>query len=60
MPDMRFTRDVRSALAAARECATELKHTYIGTEHVLLGLLRKAPALFPGAGEECREGHLWL
>lgn len=48
MPELRYTRDARSVLAAARTSAVELKKPYIGTEHVLLGLLEKAPALFPG------------
>jgi DNA-binding transcriptional regulator YhcF (GntR family) len=48
MAEMRFTRDAKLALAAASDCARELNHTYISTEHLLLALLKKAPALFPG------------
>ena len=35
-----FTEGVRWALSAAREAALELQHDYVGTEHILLGLLR--------------------
>src|SRR5215469_11282532 len=35
-----FTEDVRAALAHAREESARLRHEYVGTEHILLGLLR--------------------
>src|SRR4051812_32454242 len=35
-----FTEHVRTALAVAREEASRLGHEYVGTEHMLLGLLR--------------------
>jgi ATP-dependent Clp protease ATP-binding subunit ClpA len=35
-----FTERVRRALARAREEAARLRHEYVGTEHILLGLLR--------------------
>jgi DNA-binding transcriptional regulator YhcF (GntR family) len=35
-----FTDDVRLALAAAREEAIRMRHDYVGTEHLLLGLVR--------------------
>ena len=35
-----FTERVRKSLALAREEAARLKHEYIGTEHILLGLMR--------------------
>ncbi|HSU13312.1 GntR family transcriptional regulator [Longimicrobium sp.] len=35
-----FGEDVRLALANAREEAAELRHPQVGTEHILLGLLR--------------------
>ena len=34
-----FTEEVRKALALAREHAAALRHEYVGTEHMLLGLL---------------------
>lgn len=42
-----FTDQVRRALALAREEALKLQHEYVGTEHLLLGLLRdeKEPAV---------------
>ncbi|HEX3866926.1 MAG TPA: Clp protease N-terminal domain-containing protein [Gemmatimonadaceae bacterium] len=36
-----FTERVRKTLALAREAAARLRHEYVGTEHVLLGLLRE-------------------
>jgi ATP-dependent Clp protease ATP-binding subunit ClpC len=35
-----FTERVRSTLASAREHAVALGHEYVGTEHILLGLLK--------------------
>jgi ATP-dependent Clp protease ATP-binding subunit ClpA len=35
-----FTEHVRASLACAREEAARLRHEYVGTEHILLGLLR--------------------
>jgi ATP-dependent Clp protease ATP-binding subunit ClpC len=37
-----FTEDVRRALATAREEAQRLRHAYVGTEHLALGVLRTA------------------
>ncbi len=37
----RFTEKANAALNLAVEAARELGHTYVGTEHVLLGLLRE-------------------
>ena len=34
-----FSQDVRQALAQARREANELRHHYVGTEHVLLGII---------------------
>ncbi len=36
-----FTERVRKVLALAREEAARLYHTYVGTEHILLGLVRE-------------------
>ncbi len=35
-----FTDEVRKALACAREESARLRHEYVGTEHMLLGILR--------------------
>ncbi|MDJ0766763.1 MAG: GntR family transcriptional regulator [Myxococcota bacterium] len=43
-----FTKETRVALNAARDCAAELRDGYVGTEHLLLGLLRTSPTCFPG------------
>ena len=36
-----FTDRVRKVLALAREEAIRLQHDYVGTEHILLGLIRE-------------------
>jgi hypothetical protein len=41
----RFTERARQVVVYAQEEARELRHTYIGTEHVLLGLLREQEGL---------------
>ncbi|GLB87054.1 hypothetical protein GBP94_22000 [Mycobacterium avium subsp. hominissuis] len=40
----RFTEKARLAVVGASEEARELQHDYIGTEHILLGLLRQSDA----------------
>ena len=37
----RFTDKANTALNLAMEAAREMGHTYVGTEHILLGLLRE-------------------
>lgn len=37
--NQRFTEKARDALNSALELAREMGHTYVGTEHILLGLL---------------------
>ena len=37
----RFTQRARKVLSLAKEEAERLKHNHIGTEHLLLGLLRE-------------------
>jgi len=46
-----FTDRVRKVLAMAREEAVRLQHDYVGTEHVLLGLIREGEGV---AGEVLR------
>jgi hypothetical protein len=41
----RFTESSRSAVVVAQEEARALNHNYIGTEHILLGLLRERDGL---------------
>ena len=41
MRGFNFTERVRKALALAREEAVRLHHEYVGTEHILLGLIRE-------------------
>ncbi|MDO4339501.1 MAG: ATP-dependent Clp protease ATP-binding subunit [Eubacteriales bacterium] len=48
----RFTRQAEDALALAKKTAQSCKHNYIGTEHILVGLLREKEGT---AGEVLRE-----
>ena len=41
----RFTEKARNAIEKARAAAAELGHSYIGTEHLLLGIARESDAL---------------
>ena len=41
----RFTERARQVVVLAQEEARTLKHSYIGTEHILLGLLREEEGL---------------
>jgi len=41
----RFTQEAREVVVLARQEARELRHSYIGTEHLLLGLLRDEAGL---------------
>ena len=36
-----FTGKAVSSLETAAECASELGHTYVGTEHILLGFIKE-------------------
>jgi len=40
-----FTERVRKVLAMAREESARLRHEYVGTEHILLGLIREGDGL---------------
>jgi ATP-dependent Clp protease ATP-binding subunit ClpC len=41
----RFTEQARQVVVLAQDEARQLKHNYIGTEHILLGLLREEEGL---------------
>ena len=41
----RFTQRARTAIRSAQEAAAELGHSYVGTEHLLLGILREEEGL---------------
>ena len=41
MNETRFTQRAQTALRLAQECAAELGHGYVGSEHLLLGLARE-------------------
>ena len=49
----RFTQRARRVLSLAQEEAERLQHSYIGTEHLLLGLMREdgGVALLKNAGD---------
>src|SRR5436190_23325645 len=48
----RFTERARRVVVSAQEAARDLNHTYIGTEHLLLGLMRDADSLAAQALQE--------
>ena len=49
----RFTERAQRALAAAQRAAAEMRQPYVGTEHMLLGLLKEeADNLPPAIGEK--------
>jgi ATP-dependent Clp protease ATP-binding subunit ClpC len=50
-----FTDRVRKVLALAREEAIRLQHDYVGTEHILLGLIREGEGV-AAAEENVRRG----
>ena len=39
--ESRFTDNAQAALKAAARCASSLKQGYVGTEHILAGLLKE-------------------
>ena len=40
MNEIQFTSDAERAIELSQEAASELGHGYVGTEHLLLGLIR--------------------
>lgn len=48
-----FTQKANTALNLAIECAEEFGHTYIGTEHILLGLVRENTGVAAVVLTEC-------
>ena len=48
----RFTERVQRALASAQRAAAELHSPFVGTEHILLGLLKEADQLPPALAEK--------
>ena len=53
--DNRFTRQAENALALAEDVVKDLNHGYIGTEHILLGLLAEKEG---AAGKVLEEFHV--
>ena len=49
----RFTERARQVVVLAQEEARRLRHSYIGTEHILLGLLREQEGLAARVLEQC-------
>ncbi len=49
----RFTEKARNAIELAVEAAEELGHNYVGTEHLLLGLLQEGTGVAARVLEEC-------
>ena len=44
----RFTQKAREAIRLAVETAEELEHGYVGTEHLLLGLIKEGSGVAGG------------
>jgi len=44
----RFTQRAQRAIAAAQEAAVKLHQSYVGTEHILLGLLKEPGPVIAG------------
>ncbi len=60
---MAFTRETKKALELSLREALHLNHNYIGTEHLLLGLLRTnddTAALLGGFGVTREAAQVWL
>jgi ATP-dependent Clp protease ATP-binding subunit ClpA len=53
----RFTERARRVVVFAQEEARDLNHSYIGTEHLLLGLMRDADSVAGRALQELEIGH---
>jgi ATP-dependent Clp protease ATP-binding subunit ClpC len=51
----KYTRAASNALALAKKAAQSCKHSYIGTEHILLGLRREKEGT---AGKVLEEFHV--
>lgn len=49
----RFTEKARAAIALAVEAAENLDHNYVGTEHLLIGLLHEGTSVAARVLEEC-------
>jgi ATP-dependent Clp protease ATP-binding subunit ClpC len=49
----RFTQRAQSALRLAHEAAGELGHSYVGSEHLLLGLIREGDGIAARALKKC-------
>ena len=56
MRGFNFTERVRKVLAMAREEAFRLKHEYVGTEHILLGLIREGEGVAAAVLQQPAEG----
>lgn len=48
-----FTQKANKALNLALECAQEMGHTYVGTEHILLGLAKEGTGVAAVSLEQC-------
>ena len=48
-----FTQKANKALNLAIECAQEMGHNYVGTEHILLGLLKEGTGVASTALRQC-------
>ena len=49
----RFTEKAREAISLAEDAAASLGHNYVGTEHLLLGLLHEGTGVAARVLDEC-------
>src|ERR671916_550877 len=54
-PDLPYTSRAKKVLELAMTEARELNHSYVGTEHLLLGLLREEKGIGAQVGEEVQD-----
>ena len=55
-----FTEKANTALNLAIESAQQLGHTYIGTEHIVLGLLKEGTGVAASVLEMCIRDRFWI
>ena len=48
--DTRFTESSKAALRLANEVASELGYNYVGSEHILAGIIREGTSAAAAAG----------
>ena len=55
MFEQKLTERAKSAIHLAGQCAMDMGHNYVGTEHLLLGLVKEGGGV--AAKGSCRQRH---